>query len=104
MPYVVEYLVKALKSAREAKKLSQRALGEIAGMPQARISKIENAAVDLQASTLIELARALDLDVMLVPRKYVPAVKGLIRKSATPDTDTATPRPAYALDDEGGDG
>ncbi len=104
MVYVIEYLARALKEAREKKKLSQRALGKVTGMPQARISMIENAAVDLQASTLIEMARALDLEVMLVPRKHVPAVKSLTSLSAKSDIDAAPPRPAYALDDEDNDG
>jgi HTH-type transcriptional regulator/antitoxin HipB len=104
MIYVVEYLAEALKAARAGKKLSQRGLSKTTGMPQAQISKIENAAVDLKASTLIELARALDLEVMLVPRKHVPAVKSLIGLTATSGSDTVPPRPAYALDDEGDDG
>ena len=58
MLYAVEYLAKALMGARKRKKLSQRALSKKVGMPQSQISRIENAAVDLQASSLIELARA----------------------------------------------
>ena len=38
-------------------------------MPQSHISKIERGAVDLQLSSLIELARVLDLDIMSVPAK-----------------------------------
>lgn len=104
MVYAVEYLANALKAARAGKKLSQRGLSKATGMPQAQISKIENAAVDLKASSLIELARALDLEVMLVPRKQVPAVKSIIRLSATSGNHTVPPRPAYALDDECDDG
>ncbi len=104
MIYVLEYLAKALKSAREGKKLSQRALSKATGMPQAQISKIENAAVDMKASTLIQLSRALDLEVMLVPRKHVPAVKTIIGSSAEPSGEQAPQRPAYALDGEDDDG
>jgi len=73
-------------------------------MPQAQISKIENAAVDMQASTLIELARALDLEVMLVPRKQVPAVKSIVGAAGQDASESVSPRPAYALDSEGDDG
>ncbi|MCB9987714.1 MAG: helix-turn-helix transcriptional regulator [Rhodospirillales bacterium] len=104
MVYVVEYLAEALKAARAGKKLSQRGLSKATGMPQAQISKIENAAVDLKASTLIELARALDLEVMLVPRKHVPAVNSLIGLTAVSGSDAVSPRPAYALGDEDDDG
>lgn len=100
MIYAVEPLCEALKSAREEKALSQRALGKSAGMPQAQISKIENAAVDMKTSTLIELARALDLEVMLVPRKHVPGVKAIIGASSALSGKNGPQRPAYALDAE----
>lgn len=100
MVYVVEYLSEALKSAREGKGMSQRALGKATGMTQAQISKIENAAADMKASTLIEMARALDLEVVLVPRKHVPAVKSIVGSSAESAGEDMPQRPAYALDSE----
>jgi transcriptional regulator with XRE-family HTH domain len=101
MIHVVDHLAKALKAARESRKLSQRGLSEAVGMPQAQISKIENAAVDMRASTLIELARALDLEVMLVPRKHVPAVKSIVDSTAARTAaEEVPPRPAYTLDDD----
>lgn len=48
-------------------------------MPQSHISKIENAGVDLRISSLTEIARALDLELMFVPRKAVPAVRSIVR-------------------------
>jgi transcriptional regulator with XRE-family HTH domain len=83
-------LVSVLKDARERKRLSQRALGERIGVPQSHISKIENGKVDLQASSLVELARALDLEVMLVPRSLVPAVEAMSRP-AQRGSDTLSP-------------
>jgi transcriptional regulator with XRE-family HTH domain len=77
--YSTESLTTALRSAREAKGFSQRALAGRAKIPQSHLSKIETGAVDLQLSTLIELARELDLEVMLIPRKLVPAVEALTR-------------------------
>jgi transcriptional regulator with XRE-family HTH domain len=71
-----------LRGAREAKGLTQRALAERAGVPQSHISRIESGAVDLQTSSLIQLARALDLELSLVPRQIVPAVDALARSSA----------------------
>lgn len=104
MIYVVEYLAKTLKAAREGKKLSQRGLSKVVGMPQAQISRIENAAVDMKTSTLIELARALDLEVMLVPRRQVPAVKSIVGSAEQRASEPIPPRPAYALDGEHDDG
>jgi hypothetical protein len=47
-------------------------------------------------STLIELARALDLDLKLIPRKAVPAVNSIVRSV---ETKVSThPKPAYSLD------
>lgn len=81
--YATEQIATALKAAREAKGLSQRALSKLAGVPQAHISKIECNAVDLRLSSLVALAHALDLEVNLVPRKAVPAVQSLSRAAGT---------------------
>jgi transcriptional regulator with XRE-family HTH domain len=77
MPIELQTIAAVLKAARTAKGLSQSALAERVGLPQSHISRIESGAVDLQASNLIQLARALDLEVSLVPRQVVPAVEAL---------------------------
>ena len=79
MTYEVEELAAALKRAREAKGLSQRDLSARAGVPQSHISKIETSGVDLRISSLASIAHALDLEITLVPRKAVPAVKSISR-------------------------
>lgn len=81
MSYATEHIANALKAARISTGLSQRELSKKAGVPQGHISKIENGAVDLRLSSLVALARALDLEVTLVPRKVVPAVKSIVRSS-----------------------
>ncbi len=90
MDYLIEHIAKALKEARGNKGLSQRALSKKSGVPQGHISKIENGAVDLRLSSLIQLARVLDLELALVPRKIVPAVQSIIRTAApsTPHNNT----------------
>lgn len=82
MGYDGQEIVAILRAARESKGLSQRELGSRAGVPQAHISKIENAAVDLRLSSLIALARVLDVEVMLVPRRTVAAVHAIAAISA----------------------
>jgi len=72
---------RTLKAAREARGLSQRALAKLAGVPQSHISKIENAGVDLRISSLTQIARALALELTLVPRKSVPAVRSIMRSA-----------------------
>jgi transcriptional regulator with XRE-family HTH domain len=81
MPYAGDHILAALKAARTEKGLSQRELSKEAGVPQSHISKIEAGAVDLQLSSLIEIARALDLEVLTVPRKLVPAVRAIVRSN-----------------------
>ena len=99
MKYSISYLSKALKAARERKNLTQRELASAVGMPQAQISKIENAVVDMRSSTLIELARTLDLEVMLVPRTLIPAVKSIVGATEQ-GAEEQPPRPAYTLGDD----
>ena len=79
MNYVIEDFSEQLRAAREKKGLSQRELSALAGVPQSHISKIENSGVDLRISSLAAIGRALDLELMLVPRKALPAVKSVSR-------------------------
>ena len=72
---------KSLKQAREAKGLSQRTLADLSGVPQSHISKIESGGVDLRISSLVEIARALDMELKLVPRKGLSAVNSIIRST-----------------------
>lgn len=77
----LEHIAAELKRAREAHNISQRELSARVALPQAHISKIESGSVNLKLASLVELARALDLEVMLVPRKLVPAVEAITRGS-----------------------
>jgi len=76
-------VIAAIRAARQAKALTQKELGRRIGLPQSHISKIENGSVDLQLSSLIEIARALELEVTLVPRGALPAVEGTLRAVGT---------------------
>ncbi|MBI3678027.1 MAG: helix-turn-helix transcriptional regulator [Proteobacteria bacterium] len=80
--------------------LSQRELSGRIGLPQAQISRIENGTVDPRLSSLIEIARALDLELVFVPRAIVPAVEALKRGRS----GTTAAIPAYKLDSEDDDG
>ncbi len=71
----------ALETARLGKGLSQRALSAKVGLPQSQISKIESGAVDARLSTVTEIARALDLELSLVPRTVLPAMQALASTS-----------------------
>jgi transcriptional regulator with XRE-family HTH domain len=79
--YQAEAFAQALRQARLRKGWSQRALSGKAGIPQAHISRIESGAVDVKVSTLVELARLLDLELILAPRSSIPAVEALIHEA-----------------------
>lgn len=79
MSGAIAEIPESIKHARAAKGFTQRQLGERVGLPQSHISKIESGAVDLQLSSLIEIARALDLELKLVPRKTLPAIESVVR-------------------------
>lgn len=82
MRYETQEIADRLREAREAKQLSQRELSRLAGLPQAQISRIESNSVDLRLSSLVAIASALDLEIALVPRKAVPAIKSITRQTA----------------------
>jgi transcriptional regulator with XRE-family HTH domain len=116
MSYATKEITEKLKATREARGMSQRELSELAGVPQSHISKIENGSVDLRVSSLIELSRALGLELTLVPRNTLPAVNTIVRSSednsqragrSTPAVQRELKRidqsemikPAYSLDE-----
>jgi transcriptional regulator with XRE-family HTH domain len=79
----IDEIASTIRAARQAKALTQKELGQRVGLPQSHISKIEKGAVDLQLSSLVEIARALDLELKLVPRKALAAVEGAVRAHGT---------------------
>lgn len=86
----IEGIAASVRQARIAKALTQKELGQRVGSPQSHISKIEKGTVDLKLSSLVEIARALDLEITLVPRKALPAVEGAVRAhGATAETSRA---------------
>lgn len=68
-----------LAAARERRGLSQAELGRRLGVSGANLSRIERGA-DLRISTLLDIARALDLEPILVPKSAVPAVLAVLRE------------------------
>ncbi len=83
MKYATADIYRTLKETRESSGLSQRDLSERIGGRQGYLSKIESGGTDLRLSSLVELARALNLEVVLVPRRLLPAVEAVIRRPST---------------------
>lgn len=81
--YAVRQLAQVLKEARIARGFTQRELAERAGFGQNRLALIEAGKVDLRTSTLVQLGRALDLELVLTPRRVLPAVQSLTGNQAS---------------------
>lgn len=60
-----EDLIKALKKTRKSKKISQAELGGFANITTATISRIENEETDPQISTVLRLAKLLNLNIYI---------------------------------------
>ncbi|MEI7171645.1 helix-turn-helix transcriptional regulator, partial [Pectobacterium parmentieri] len=93
----------SLREARARKGFSQRELSARSGVPQSHISKIESGGVDLRVSSLIALARVLDLELFVAPKKSVPAIKSIIRSSKGTQDEGEGMSLAYHLDGDNDD-
>lgn len=82
-----------VRQGRLAHGLSQADLAQKLGMRQSQISDLERGVIDPRLSTVQDVSRILDLELMLVPRQLVLVVDGMIRAK-----DRAVEnRPLYAL-------
>lgn len=86
-------ILKSLKKRRLELKLKQSELGSKLGLPQSHISKIEQGATDPRLSTVTDMARLLDQELLLVPRELLPVIKSLI-------SGEDTQKPMWSLDEE----
>lgn len=71
-------IVEQLKSVRHQQGMTQAELGEKLGLPQSHVSKIEQGANDPRLSTVVEMARVLDQELVLIPRQMVSAVRAFL--------------------------
>ena len=81
MSYESEELIREVQVQRIKAAMSQRALGARSGLTQAHISQIETGRLEPGLSSFIQMARALDLEIVLVPKKLLPAVEGVLRST-----------------------
>ncbi|WP_170936014.1 MULTISPECIES: helix-turn-helix domain-containing protein [unclassified Pandoraea] len=68
-----------LIAARKEAGLTQSDLGERAGLSRMTVQKAESGALDPRMSTVLEMARALDLEPMLVPASLRQEVEAFLR-------------------------
>ena len=86
-------IIEQLKVARKAKNLKQSELGKKLGLPQSHISKIEKGATDPRLSTIMDMGRLMDQELMLIPRHLVPHITSLV-------TGKNEQRPMWGADEE----
>src|SRR6266571_3512311 len=93
-----EDMRRELKEARVKRGWSQRELGSRLGLPQRHISGIESGKIVPRYDTLLELVRALDRDLLMVPRALVPVVQSLVRDHLKDRPGEGEERPLYVAD------
>lgn len=88
-------IITQLKRTRQDKKLKQSELGGKLGLPQSHISKIEKGGADPRLSTVEDMARLLDQELVLVPRTMLPAIRAIL-------SGEDSQKPKWRLDEEEG--
>lgn len=68
-----------LKTTRKSKRLTQEQVADLAGISRPRYREIEAGSSSARTTTLINIARALGLELMLIPQAMMPAVDALLR-------------------------
>jgi transcriptional regulator with XRE-family HTH domain len=82
-----------LKNARLASAMTQEQVADLAGISRPRYRDIETGVAAGRATTLINIGRALGLEMMLIPQTMVPAVQALLRPHADDDFPAFVSRP-----------
>src|SRR5260221_419223 len=90
-------LRRALREAREKRGWSQRDLASRLSVGQRHISGIESGKIVPRYDTLLELVRALDRDLLMVPRALVPVVQSLVRDYLAKRADVNPEREFFLL-------
>jgi predicted transcriptional regulator len=90
----------ALATARKRLGLSQTAVAQRAGVTQAAVSHIERGSLNPRLTTFLDLVRALELDVRLVPRQIAPVLDAFLQSQERSTKDRTVPRALYALDSD----
>ena len=95
-----ENIRREIRRARLERHWSQSELGEKIGLAQRHVSVIETGKIAPRYDTLIEILRVLDLDLALVPRELLSAVRALVRDYRDRDaTGVSGERSLYAAED-----
>jgi len=90
---MLQILGKQLRQARRAARLTQEQVAGLAGLSRPRYRDIETGVAAARTTTLVNIARAVGLEMMLVPQALVPAVEVLLQPAAEDDRPAFVPQP-----------
>ncbi len=97
-------ITEALRQARKSRGLSQEELSKQLGIGQGTLSRAETS-LDVRFGTLQQIARALDLEPMLIPRRLVGVVDAVVGHGVGGADDPDDDEPYdEAYDEPGGQG
>lgn len=82
-----------LRHARFSAGLTQEQVADLAGISRPRYRDIETGAAAARVTTLMNVSRALGLEMMLVPQAMVPAVRALMRPQDDDDLPAFAAQP-----------
>jgi transcriptional regulator with XRE-family HTH domain len=91
---LLKQLGQQLRRARLAANMTQERIADLAGVSRPRYRDIETGAAAARTTTLVNIARALGMEMMLVPQRMVPAVESMLHATRDDDDD----RPAFLPD------
>lgn len=74
-----------LKTSRKTLGLTQEQVADMAGISRPRYREIEAGSSAARTTTLINIGRALGLELMLIPQAVVPAVNALLQPEGAED-------------------
>lgn len=96
---LLRQLGRQLRLARQAVGLTQEKTADLAGVSRQRYRDIETGMAAARATTLVNITRALGMEMMLVPQRMVPAIEAMLRPAGDDEDD----RPAFEPepDDDG---
>jgi transcriptional regulator with XRE-family HTH domain len=81
-----------LREVRRTAGLTQEQVADLAGISRPRYRDIETGVAAARATTLMNVARALGLELMLVPQAMVPAVHALLQPQHEDDLPAFVPQ------------